>query len=56
MGESFSQVEVQDYTREGIAQQIEAVRKESAAALEVVLCVVAALRKRVEKLEAEKAK
>jgi hypothetical protein len=52
----FNQVEVQDYTREGVAKQIEEVRQESAAAMEVVLGVVAQLRKRVERLEAEKAK
>lgn len=50
----FSQVEVQDYTAKGIVERIEEVRQESAAALEIVLGVVAQLRKRVERLEAER--
>lgn len=47
----FSQVED---TAKGISERIEEVRQESAAALEVVLGVVAQLRKRVERLEAER--
>lgn len=49
----FSQVEVQDFTSKGLSDRIEEVRQESAAALEVVLGVVAQLRKRVERLESQ---
>ena len=45
-----TQVEVQDYTAKGISDRIDEVM----GALEVVLGVVAQLRKRVERLEAER--